>query len=51
MYTKIPLYLFVIKKEIKVSGDITVYNIHFSVLLAYKINTDFEFASKILRKY
>jgi len=51
MYTKIPLSLPAIKKEIKISGDIAVYKIHFFVLLAYKINTDFEFASKILRKY
>jgi hypothetical protein len=50
MYTKIPLSLFKIKKEVKIRGYIIVYNIHFFVLLAYKINTDFEIASKILRK-
>jgi hypothetical protein len=41
MYTKIPLSLPAIKKEIEISGDIAVYKIQFFVLLAYKINTDF----------
>jgi hypothetical protein len=39
MYTKIPLSTLVIKEEIEKGEKIVVYNIHFSVLLAYKSNS------------
>jgi hypothetical protein len=38
MYTIIPLFLFVIKKEVKIRGKIAVHNIHLFALLAYKSN-------------
>jgi len=38
LYTKIPLSLFVIKKEPEIREEIIVYNIHCFVLLAYKSN-------------
>jgi len=41
LYTKIPLFLFAIKKEEKRGEVIIVYNIHFFLLLAYKSNLFF----------
>jgi hypothetical protein len=38
MYTKIPLSLFKIKKEVKISEEVVVYDIHCFDLLAYKSN-------------
>jgi LytS/YehU family sensor histidine kinase len=38
LYTKIPLFLFAIKKEEEIREEIVVYNIHFFSLLAYKSN-------------
>jgi hypothetical protein len=40
MYTKIPLSLFIIKKEVEIREEIVVYNIHFFGLLAYKSNAN-----------
>jgi hypothetical protein len=37
-YTKIPLFLFAVKKEEEKREKIVVYNIHFLGLLAYKSN-------------
>jgi len=39
-YTKIPLFLFIIKEE-EIREEIVVYKIHFFCLLAYKSNLFF----------
>jgi hypothetical protein len=36
LYTKIPLSLFKVKKEVIKGDKIFVHNIHFSVLMGYK---------------
>jgi len=41
LYTKIPLFLFAIKKEEETGEDIVVYNIHFFCVMAYKSNLFF----------
>jgi len=38
LYTKIPLFLFEIKKEAEIRKEIVVWNIHFFGLLDYKSN-------------
>jgi len=46
LYTKIPLSLFKIKKEVKIGVEVFVHNIHFFALLAYKSNAIFNNANK-----
>jgi len=41
LYTKIPLFLFAIKKEEEIREVKIVYNIHFFGLLVYKSNLFF----------
>jgi len=38
LYTTIPLSLFKIKIEVKIRGDVIMYNIHFLVIVDYKSN-------------
>lgn len=41
LYTKIPLFLFAVKKEEEKGEEIVVYNIHCFALFAYKSNLFF----------
>jgi hypothetical protein len=49
MYTKIPLSLLKIKKEVKISGKPVVYNIHPDRLSAYKNILFFNITTKMIK--